>query len=74
VLDPVGGILVAGDALNGSGGGVVGANPRFTPDMATADASVRKLADFMYSTAVFGHGEPVTANASQLVADLAATL
>ncbi len=74
VLDADGGLLVAGDALNGSAGGVIGANPDFTPDMATADLSVVKLAGYTYETVVFGHGEPVTSAASEAVAALAASL
>lgn len=74
VLDPFGGILVAGDALNGVDGGIRGANPQFSSDMSMANESVAKLAGFDFDTAVFGHGEPVRENASQLVADLAATL
>lgn len=74
VLDPIGGILVAGDAMNGANGGVVGPNSRFTPDMATANESVKKLAGFTFDTVVFGHGEPVQGGASDLVAALAAGL
>lgn len=74
VLDGNGGLLVAGDALNGADGGVIGANPDFTPDLATADLSVAKLAGFTYDTVVFGHGEPVIGAASDLVAALAAGL
>jgi glyoxylase-like metal-dependent hydrolase (beta-lactamase superfamily II) len=70
VLDPVGGLLVAGDALNGSDGGVIGANPRFTPDMDTANLSIAKLAERSFETAVFGHGDPVTGGASAQVAAL----
>lgn len=74
VLDPVSGILVVGDALNGSDGGVVGANPDFSEDMALANASITKLAGFDYEVALFGHGEPVVDQASSLVAELAASL
>ncbi len=75
VYDPAGpGLLVAGDALNGSDGGVVGANPRFTSDMALANESIRKLAQLSFGTVLFGHGEPVLENASALVGELAATL
>lgn len=74
VLDQVAGILVAGDALNGSDGGVTGANPDFSDDMDAADASVVKLAGFDYEVALFGHGEPVTAGASGSVARLADSL
>lgn len=74
VLDPVGGLLVAGDALNGADGGVIGANPEFTADIVMADESVRKLATFTFETVVFGHGEPVVGLASQQVAALAASI
>jgi len=71
VLDPVAGILVAGDALNGSNGGVAGPNPDFSDDIDLANASAAKLAGFDYEVALFGHGEPVLAGASDLVARLA---
>ena len=74
VLDPVGGLLVAGDALVGNAGGVGGPNPQFTPDLATAHDSVRKLALLEFETIVFGHGEPIEVGASAQVAALAATL
>jgi glyoxylase-like metal-dependent hydrolase (beta-lactamase superfamily II) len=74
VLDPVAGILVVGDALNGADGGVAGANPEFSEDMDLANASVAKLAGFDFEIALFGHGEPVVTGASALVADLAGSL
>ncbi len=74
VFDPVGGLLVAGDALIGAGGGVAGPNPRFTSDLATAHDSVKKLATLGFEVALFGHGEPVEAGASTAVAELAAGL
>lgn len=73
VLDP-GRLLVAGDALNGDAGGVVGPNPRFTEDIDLANASVKRLAEFEYEVALFGHGDPVTSGASGLVSQLAAGL
>ncbi len=73
MLDPDLG-LFTGDALNGSGGGVIGPNPRFTPDMDAAFDSVRKLAGLTYEAAFFGHGEPVLTGASTAVAALAASL
>ncbi|HEU0236154.1 MAG TPA: MBL fold metallo-hydrolase [Candidatus Limnocylindrales bacterium] len=72
VLDDVGGILVAGDALNTAGGRATGPNPQFTPDMDTAMASVAKLAGFGFETLLVGHGDPVTSGASAQVAELAA--
>lgn len=73
-LDTNAGILFAGDALNGTDGGVGGANARFTSDIAEADNSVRKLAQLSYETILFGHGEPVLALGDQQVAALAASL
>ncbi|HEX5695321.1 MAG TPA: MBL fold metallo-hydrolase [Acidimicrobiia bacterium] len=74
VLDSVAGILVAGDALNGTGGGVAGPDPGFSEDMAIAIDSVGKLAGLDYEVALFGHGDPVLEGASTAVADLAAGL
>ena len=74
VLDPVAGVLVAGDALNGAEGGLVGASPDFSDDMRAANASAVKLAGFDYEVALFGHGEPVLEGASRLVAELADSL
>lgn len=74
VLDRASSVLVAGDALNGVNGGIGGANPRFSSDMAEADASVRKLAGFEVDTALFGHGDPVVGGAGALLTELAASL
>jgi len=74
VYDRAGGLLVAGDALNGSDGGVIGANPDFTADIAMADDSIAKLAALPFDTVVFGHGEPVVGGASQQVAALSSSL
>ena len=74
VLDPVGGLLVAGDALIGQGGAVVGPNPQFSSNHDLAIASVGKLASLQFETVVFGHGDPVEGGASARVAALAATL
>ena len=70
VHDDVGGILVAGDALNTAGGRATGPNPQFTPDMDTAMASVAKLAGIGFETLLVGHGDPVTSGASAQVAEL----
>ncbi|MCP4964954.1 MAG: MBL fold metallo-hydrolase [bacterium] len=74
VFDRAGGLAVVGDALNGRDGGVAGANPDFTDDMATANESIKKLAELTFDTVAFGHGDPVIGNASQQIADLAAGL
>lgn len=76
VLDPAGGILVAGDAMVGraDGGGVAGPPAAYTADMDEAHESIRKLADFQFTTALFGHGEPVEQDADRLVSEFAAGL
>ena len=71
VLDVSAGILVAGDAMVGAGGGVGGPDPSFAEDMDLALDSVRKLAGFSYEVALFGHGEPVVEGASAAVSALA---
>ncbi len=74
VLDPVGGLLVTGDALRGEDGGVIGPSPRFTDDMDEANQSISKLAGFGFDTVVFGHGDPVVGEAARQVTALAAAL
>ena len=73
VLDTGIGLLVAGDALNTDDAGttVTGPNPSFTPDMATANESVGKLAQFEFESLAVGHGNPVLAGADDQVVDLA---
>jgi glyoxylase-like metal-dependent hydrolase (beta-lactamase superfamily II) len=71
LLDESAGILVAGDSLNGTDGtGLTGANPQYTPDMATANQSIAKMAGFDYSAVLVGHGDPVAENGSSLVGAL----
>jgi glyoxylase-like metal-dependent hydrolase (beta-lactamase superfamily II) len=74
LLDSSAGVLVAGDALVGAEGGVVGPNPQFSSDHDEALRSVEKLASLAYEHILFGHGEPVSSGGSTLVADLAAGL
>jgi glyoxylase-like metal-dependent hydrolase (beta-lactamase superfamily II) len=70
VLDEIGGVLVAGDAVV-TQGGAVGAPPaEFTEDMATAMASVAKLATFPFDTLLVGHGDPIEGDASAMVGAL----
>lgn len=71
VHDAAAGVLVAGDALNTSGGRVTGPNPQFTPDMDLANASVAKLAGLSFETLFVGHGDPIEGGASEQVAALA---
>jgi glyoxylase-like metal-dependent hydrolase (beta-lactamase superfamily II) len=72
VLDDVGGLLVAGDALGTTGGKLQGSNPDFTADPAAAKASVAKLGALHFETLLVGHGEPILEGASAQVAALAA--
>lgn len=81
VYDPIAKVLVVGDAMNGGGGGVAGdasgvagANPRFSEDMDQAAASIKKLAELDFDSVYFGHGRPLEADGSALVAELAASL
>jgi len=73
VLDPIEGFLVAGDALNEESGMIIGPNPRYTPDMDLAHASVKRLAERTFETVVFGHGDPFEGAASDAVVALAQT-
>ncbi len=74
VLDPVAGILLAGDSMNGAEGGVTGANPRFTSDMEATNASIVKMGGFDYEVVLLGHGEPILEGGSAKVQQLAETL
>ena len=74
VYDPVGSLLVAGDAMVTDENGVGGPSPRFSADMDMANESVRKLATLNYETLLVGHGDPIETGASAAVAALAATL
>jgi len=74
VFDPVGSLLILGDAMNNSGNKLGGPNPQYTADMAQAHQSVKKLAKLTFQRAVFGHGEPIDKGASLAIAKLAGTL
>jgi glyoxylase-like metal-dependent hydrolase (beta-lactamase superfamily II) len=73
VLDRATKILVAGDALNNSSG-LSGSSPRNTADEDQAKASVKKLAVLDIAGILFGHGEPLTADASAALRQYAGTL
>ena len=63
LLERDGGVLFAGDAASG-GGGKVRRTPRMlTDDVATANASVVRLAGLEFEVAVFGHGSAVRGRA-----------
>jgi glyoxylase-like metal-dependent hydrolase (beta-lactamase superfamily II) len=71
VLDEVGGILVAGDALRVEGGQPALPGAGFTDDMDEAIRSVATLGGLTFETLLVGHGEPIEAGASSQVAALA---
>lgn len=71
VLDPLGLLLLAGDALVGNNGRVVGPDASFSDNISVANDSVRKLAGFEYETILFGHGGPVLSTGSEQVQSLA---
>jgi glyoxylase-like metal-dependent hydrolase (beta-lactamase superfamily II) len=74
VLDPVGGLLVVGDAMGNRERTLTGPNPQYTVDMAQAHQSIKKLAGLKFEKAMFGHGEPLEQGAAAAVAKLASTL
>ncbi|MCI0528740.1 MAG: MBL fold metallo-hydrolase, partial [Nitrospira sp.] len=74
VFDPVGSLLVVGDAMNNINNKLGGSNPQYTTDMAQAIESVKKLAALKFEKAVFGHGDPIEQGASAAVTKLADTL
>jgi glyoxylase-like metal-dependent hydrolase (beta-lactamase superfamily II) len=72
VLDPVGGILVAGDALGTAGGRPSLPGAQFTVDMSQAKQSIVKLGGLTFETLLVGHGEPIEEGAAVAVAALGA--
>lgn len=76
IFDPGIGLLVAGDALNGTDDGtaLTGPNERFTGDMVAAITSVGRLAELDPESVAMGHGQPVTSGAGPLLTSLAAEL
>ncbi len=67
-------IIIVGDALNHRRG-QLGAPPLlFTPDMAQAHASIRKIAALDFDVCCFGHGPPLMSNARQRVQAFAESL
>jgi len=72
VLDPVGGILVAGDALRTDAGKPSLPGGQFTVDMNQAKQSIAKLGELSFDTLLVGHGEPLVGGASAAVAALGA--
>jgi glyoxylase-like metal-dependent hydrolase (beta-lactamase superfamily II) len=72
VLDEIGGVLVAGDALGTQAGAPVPPGAEFTEDMNQAMASIAKLGTYPFETLLVGHGDPIEGGASAMVAALGA--
>ena len=72
VLDPVNGVLVAGDALRTAEGRPMPPGASFTADMDEAERSIVKLGGLTFETLLVGHGEPIERGAAALVAELGA--
>ena len=68
MLDPVGGILVAGDALRTDARAPALPGAEFTADMDEAIASIVKLGGLTFETLLVGHGEPLEGGAAAAVA------
>lgn len=73
VLDPLAGVLVAGDALGTNGGRPVLPGAQFTVDMDEAIRSIVKLGGLTFETLLVGHGEPIAEDAARAVAELGAS-
>lgn len=71
VLDRTGRVFVAGDSMVGADGDVALPPAQYTEDMDTAKTSIAKVGALDFDLALFGHGEPLTSNASTRVAALA---
>ncbi len=72
VLDEVGGLLVAGDAVIVKDGVLQGPDPDNSMDMPTALQSVKKMAGLTFETLLVGHGDPILTGASKEMARVAA--
>jgi glyoxylase-like metal-dependent hydrolase (beta-lactamase superfamily II) len=72
VHDPVGGLLVAGDALRTDGGKPALPGAQNTADMDEAKRSIVKIGGLAFETLLVGHGDPIEGGASRAVAELGA--
>jgi len=68
------GIAIVGDALNHRQGRLGAPPPMFTPDMARAHESIRRIAALDFEVCCFGHGPPLVENARQRVQAFAESL
>jgi glyoxylase-like metal-dependent hydrolase (beta-lactamase superfamily II) len=67
-------LIIVGDALNFRRGRLGAPPPMFTPDMAEAHASIRKIAALDFEICCFGHGPPLAENAGRRVRAFAESL
>lgn len=67
-------LIIVGDALNFRRGRLGAPPPMFTPDMAEAHASIRKIAALDFEICCFGHGPPLVENAGRRVRAFAESL
>jgi glyoxylase-like metal-dependent hydrolase (beta-lactamase superfamily II) len=67
-------IIIVGDALNHRRGRLGAPPPMFSPDMAQAHASIRKIAQLDFEVCCFGHGPPLMVDARPRVQALAKSL
>lgn len=62
--------LITGDALNVSDGILAGPNPAYTPDLAAALASLKKLSAYDIETVICYHGGVYRGDANRRIAEL----
>jgi glyoxylase-like metal-dependent hydrolase (beta-lactamase superfamily II) len=67
-------IIIVGDALNHRRGRLGAPPPMFTPDMAQAHASIKRIAGLDFEVCCFGHGPPLMDDAAQRVRAFAESL
>jgi glyoxylase-like metal-dependent hydrolase (beta-lactamase superfamily II) len=67
-------IIIVGDALNHRRGRLGAPPTMFTPDMAQAHASIKRIAGLDFEVCCFGHGPPLKDNAAERVRAFAESL
>jgi glyoxylase-like metal-dependent hydrolase (beta-lactamase superfamily II) len=73
LLDRAGGVLFAGDAAGGRRNGRIRRSPRIvTEDRVAELASIARLGDLSFDSAVFGHGRAISREAAQRFREFAA--
>ena len=72
ILDPIGGVVVAGDALRTDAGRPAMPDAVYSDDMGLAEASVAKIGALSFETLLVGHGDPIPSGAAAQVAALVA--